>query len=398
MTDLDNVEALHALSVWANLTTVLLPIVKKSSLKGMEEDGEPVKSLTKALSDVNAIHAQDFHYLSTQQPPLFQRNTFFAVDYKKSKSHPTIGIPQNFLEVICGTVAKQTKLLDPTAVGGTTRPAPTVLLAEHTNEEVAIFDAVNKCPESGDWKAMKVPELKDASYSGTTDDNLVDWARRAASHAELYEVPKDRHASLYSQHLSGNARAWWMATFRSQTPPVGLWNIYVALKTTFSKPSDDFVRRERLRALRMTTSWPDYLHSFELIASQIANLSAPEKIFCCVDGLIPEYKTKAKECLPDSWLELVSLLTAFNNSRTNGSASSASLLAITNEKKKEERRKSTKNNQKKPQASKEESRKEPCAFCLKTGHSVERCFKRREVLTAAGTTFEDKKGKDSGRK
>ena len=141
--------------------------------------------------------------------------------------------------------------------------------------------------------ALKPP--KPTFFAGSSKDkgNLEDWLFKLQTQfAAMPGQPTDLQKINYvASYLTGTALKWWRLSAAVHTQPGATYLAFTqALSTAFAAPNAQQKAREKLDALRQSTSVAAYSAKFRDLLLEVPNMQPAESLHRYVTGLKPGVK------------------------------------------------------------------------------------------------------------
>lgn len=150
-------------------------------------------------------------------------------------------------------------------------------------------------PQLGGNPPSPLKPPKPSPFSGSPRDkrNLEDWLFSLETHfATLPTPPPDaQKINFVASHLKDTALKWWRLHSPTHRAPGATYQVFVdALRAAFGTHNALLKARDRLDALRQTTSVSAYNNKFRELLLEIPNMQPQEQLHRYVTGLKPGVK------------------------------------------------------------------------------------------------------------
>jgi chemotaxis protein histidine kinase CheA len=136
---------------------------------------------------------------------------------------------------------------------------------------------------------------KPSPFAGSTKDkeNLEDWLFALDTYFGALPAPPNdlQKINFVASFFAGTARKWWRINAPTYTAPGATYAQFTAaFRTAFSPHNMEQKARDKMDALRQTTSVTAYTNRFRELMLEVPNMAAPELLHRYISGLKPRTK------------------------------------------------------------------------------------------------------------
>jgi hypothetical protein len=161
----------------------------------------------------------------------------------------------------------------------------------------------------------KAPNVKLPEFSGKTGEKVEEWLFSIGLCFKALHVPETDRITLAAAVLRGSALTWWrsVAGAPNSTPPTVWEEFGKAITRAFGTVNPVRSARDKLAALRQTTSVSSYANTFRNLALEIPDFHESEKLDRFIRGLKPQTQREVILRDPSTFEEAVNLADRYDS-------------------------------------------------------------------------------------